>query len=225
MAHDIREAAEAVCRAQALVCNMGAIEQIDSMLAAGAQANRIGVPVVLDPVAAGGAALRRESAARLLQSVRFAVIRGSASEIRSLAGEQDSGSGVDAGAADAVTRENLQESVHSIRALARRTGSVIVVSGKTDLVVDAGREALISNGCATMARITGSGCMLNALTGAFCAAVPKDPLRGRELHGRGGRGRRRAQAAPPHRQRDVPQRSDRCCVQYDRRTTDGGCKI
>ena len=60
MAHDIREAAEAVTGADALVCNMGAIEDTDAMILAGKQANRLGKPVILDPVAAGGTALRRE---------------------------------------------------------------------------------------------------------------------------------------------------------------------
>lgn len=57
------------------------------MLVAGTQANRISVSVVLDTVTAGGTALCRESATRLLQGVHFAVIRGNASEIRSMAGE------------------------------------------------------------------------------------------------------------------------------------------
>lgn len=74
MAHDIREAAEAVTGADALVCNMGAIEDTDAMILAGKQANRLGKPVILDPVAAGGTALRRESAGRLLSEIHFAVI-------------------------------------------------------------------------------------------------------------------------------------------------------
>lgn len=69
MAHDIREAAEAVTGADALVCNMGAIEDTDAMILAGKQANRLGKPVILDPVAAGGTALRRESAGRLLSEI------------------------------------------------------------------------------------------------------------------------------------------------------------
>ena len=47
MAHDIREAAEAVTGADALVCNMGAIEDTDAMILAGKQANRLGKPVIL----------------------------------------------------------------------------------------------------------------------------------------------------------------------------------
>lgn len=62
MAHDIREVEDAVSGVRALVCNMGAIEDIDAMVLAGKRANQLGTPVVLDPVAAGGTRLRRESA-------------------------------------------------------------------------------------------------------------------------------------------------------------------
>lgn len=80
MAHDIREVEDAVSGVRALVCNMGAIEDIDAMVLAGKRANQLGTPVVLDPVAAGGTRLRRESAKRLLEKVRFTAIRGNASE-------------------------------------------------------------------------------------------------------------------------------------------------
>ena len=66
------------------------------MEAAGKAANLLGIPVVFDPVAAGGTSLRRAEAARLMRAVHFSVIRGNASEIRFLAGEQSSGNGVDA---------------------------------------------------------------------------------------------------------------------------------
>ena len=85
MADDIREAAESAAGADALVCNLGAIGKVDSMISAGQSANRAGHPVVLDPVAAGGTALRRQESTRLLEHVHFAAIRGNASEIRALA--------------------------------------------------------------------------------------------------------------------------------------------
>ena len=50
MADDIREAAESAAGADALVCNLGAIGKVDSMISAGQSANRAGHPVVLDPV-------------------------------------------------------------------------------------------------------------------------------------------------------------------------------
>lgn len=177
MAGDLREAAEAVDLAQALVCNMGAIELTDSMVSAGRRANELGIPVALDPVAVGGTQLRRDAAQRLLEEVRFASIRGNASEIRYLAGQQGTrGSGVDVSAADALSADNLPEMAALVRGLARRTGGAVALSGVTDLVTDGERTVLIHNGCATMSRITGSGCMLTSLVGAFCGAMPEDPF-------------------------------------------------
>ena len=107
MASHPLEAPEAVAGVQALVCNMGAIDKIDSMILAGKAANRLGKPVVLDPVGAGGTQLRREAVKRLLEEVRFTVIRGNASEIRYLAGHKCTGSGVDVSSLDEITGTNL----------------------------------------------------------------------------------------------------------------------
>lgn len=176
MADDVREAAEAVADAGALVCNLGAIAMVDSMVSAGRRANELGIPVVLDPVAAGGTQLRRDGSRRLLKEVHFSVIRGNASEIRALAGQGAGNSGVDVTALDAITEENLAESIEVVKDLAKRTGSVIAVSGKIDVISDGETTMVLRNGCATMARITGSGCMLTSMIGAYCGAMPKDPF-------------------------------------------------
>lgn len=176
MAYDIREVEEAVIGMDSLVCNMGAIEQADSMILAGKQANRLGKPVVLDPVAVGGTQLRRDIGKKLLEEVHFSVIRGNASEIRSLAGQQTTGSGVDVSALDIVSQDNLSSAVEMVKFLAQRTKSTIAISGKLDVVSDGEQTMVLSNGCATMARITGSGCMLTSLIGVFCGAMPNDPF-------------------------------------------------
>lgn len=48
MSHVEAEAAEAVRATDALVCNMGAIEDTGAMILAGKEANRLGIPVILD---------------------------------------------------------------------------------------------------------------------------------------------------------------------------------
>lgn len=177
MAHDIREVEESVAGVQALVLNMGAIEDADAMVLAGKRANALGIPVVLDPVAAGVTALRREVAARLLREVRIAVIRGNASEIRAMVSGEIGGSGVDVAAVDAVTEDNLPQAVALARSLARRTGGAVAISGPIDVIADGEHAALLRNGCATMSRITGSGCMVTTLAGAFFGALPSEPFR------------------------------------------------
>ena len=176
MADDVREAAEAVRGSAALVCNLGAIAAVDAMVSAGKTADELGKPVVLDPVAAGNTALRRQESGRLLAGVKFAAIRGNASEIRALARGELTGSGVDVSGEDAVTDATLPRTVETARLLAKQTGAVVAVSGPIDVVTDGGQTILLRNGCATMARITGSGCMLTSLLGAFCGADPGHPF-------------------------------------------------
>ena len=170
MASHPLEVEEAVRSVQSLVCNMGAIDKVESMILAGKEANRLGIPVILDPVGAGGTQLRRDAVKRLLEEVHFTVIRGNASEIRYLAGQQTTGSGVDVSAWDEITEENLDGAVSMAAELAGKLRTVIAISGKLDVISDGNRSCVLRNGCATMARITGSGCMLTALIGAFCGA-------------------------------------------------------
>ena len=136
MAMDAREVEEAVRDVSALVCNMGAIESVDAMILAGKEANKLHIPVILDPVAAGGTQLRRDASRELLEKVQFSVIRGNASEIRYLAGQQTTGSGVDVSTVDAVTEENLPAVVEMTKNLAKKTGGVIAISGVLDVISD-----------------------------------------------------------------------------------------
>ena len=174
MAMDIREVEESVEKVQALVCNMGAIEHIDSMILAGKRANKLRIPVVLDPVGAGGTTLRREAVKMLLKEVKFSAIRGNASEIKSIAGMSSRGSGVDVSKDDVVSEKSLDKDIHIFETLAQSIHTVIAVSGKIDIVTDGQRTVLIQNGCPTMARITGSGCMVTTLIGGFCGALKED---------------------------------------------------
>ena len=170
MASHPLEVEEAVAGVQALVCNMGAIDKIDSMMLAGKEANQLGKPVILDPVGAGGTQLRREAVKRLLEEVHFTAIRGNASEIRYLAGHKCTGNGVDVGSLDEITEANLDAAVAMAKHLAGKMKTVIAISGKIDVISNGEESCILRNGCTTMSRITGSGCMLTALIGAFCGA-------------------------------------------------------
>ncbi|WP_028589642.1 hydroxyethylthiazole kinase [Paenibacillus massiliensis] len=171
MSHNKHEVAELVAAANALVLNMGTIEDLDAMLVAGKEANRLQRPVILDPVAAGGTSLRLDAVHQLMNEIQFAAIRGNASEIKAIAFGKKLGSGVDVSTLDQVTKENLPQAVEIASMLAQKTGSVIAISGAMDIVTDGSQHAIVHNGCATMARITGSGCMLTSLIGAFCAGA------------------------------------------------------
>ncbi len=158
--------------------NIGTLNKntIPSMFLAGRRANALGHPVLLDPVGAGASRLRTETAAKLLDEVKFAVIRGNISEIKALAQGASGTKGVDANEADRVSADNLDSVVAFARAFSRKTGAVIAMTGATDVIVDLSRACVIRNGHPMMSRITGSGCMLSAMTTAFVAANPEQPF-------------------------------------------------
>ena len=178
MADDKDEVAEITTICSGININIGTLNSrtIDSMLIAGKKANELGHPVVLDPVGAGASKLRTDTAMKLLEEVKFTVIRGNISEIKTLASGNGSTKGVDADVADKVTEENLDEVVAFAKAFARKTGAVIAITGAIDIVADEEKAYCIYNGEPMMSSITGTGCQLSAMTAAFVTANPDHPL-------------------------------------------------
>lgn len=178
MADDIGEAEEITSICGGLNINIGTLNErtIPSMLAAGRKANELGHPVVLDPVGAGASALRTNTALKLLEEVKFAVIRGNISEIKTLALGSGSTKGVDADVADSVTEETLEQAVLFAKNFAKKTGAVIAITGAIDIVADGEKAYCIRNGHPDMSRITGTGCQLSAMTAAYVTANPGNRL-------------------------------------------------
>lgn len=178
MADDPEDAEEITALCGGLNINIGTLNRrtIPAMFAAGKRANELGRPVVLDPVGAGASRLRTDTALGLMKEVRFTVIRGNISEIKTLALGTGSTKGVDADAADRVTEETLDNAAAFAGDFARRTGAVVAMTGAIDVVTDGERVFCIRNGRPEMSLVTGTGCQLSALTAAFAAANPDRPL-------------------------------------------------
>lgn len=178
MADDINEVEEITALCNALVINIGTLNTrtIDSMLKAGKKAAALGHPVILDPVGAGASALRTTTTFRLLKEIKFSVIRGNISEIKTIAAGSGTTKGVDADANDAINHSNLEETVAFAKKLSAQTGAVIAISGAIDIVADTNKAYVISNGHPLMSKITGSGCMLAEVIAAYCAANPANLL-------------------------------------------------
>ena len=139
--------------------NIGTLNKssIEGMYRAGKRANELGHVVLLDPVGAGASALRTNTAVGLMDKIKFNVIRGNISEIKTLALGSGTTKGVDADVADAVTEESLDSAVKFAKDLAKKTGSIIAITGAIDLVADSDRCYVIRNGRPEMGRITGTG--------------------------------------------------------------------
>ena len=158
--------------------NIGTLNKssIEGMYRAGKRANELGHVVLRDPVGAGASALRTNTAVGLMDKIKFNVIRGNISEIKTLALGSGTTKGVDADVADAVTEESLDSAVKFAKDLAKKTGSIIAITGAIDLVADSDRCYVIRNGRPEMGRITGTGCQLSGMMTAFLVANPEAPL-------------------------------------------------
>ena len=178
MADDKEEVVEITTICSGLNINIGTLNgrTIDSMLIAGKRANELRHPVVLDPVGAGASNLRTNTAMKLLDEVKFTVIRGNISEIKTLASGSGTTKGVDADVADKVTEENLDEVIAFAKAFSTKTGAVIAITGAIDIVANDKKAYCIYNGHPMMSSVTGTGCQLSALTTAFVTANSEQSL-------------------------------------------------
>lgn len=178
MADDLGEVEEISSICGGLNINIGTLNErtIKSMLLAGKTANRLSHPIILDPVGAGASSLRTETAKTLLSELHPTVIRGNISEIKTLALGTGSTNGVDASVADAVSEESLEGVIAFAKDFSAITGSVIAITGAIDIVASADEAFVIRNGCSMMSKITGSGCMLTAMTAAYITANPENTL-------------------------------------------------
>lgn len=232
MADDVNEAAEITGICDGLNISLGTLSSrvIPSMLAAGARANSLGHPVVLDAVGIGASHFRLDTASQLISKIKFSIIKGNISEIKSLAiglglseeidsdasnaiqsakhqktsllsinkddvnsNSDSSGkdntiqsgkhneiplpsSGVDAAADDAVTREQLDDTVRFIKHCAKKAQTIIAATGAIDIISDGNSAFCIYNGNSMMSRVTGTGCQLSAMTAAYAAANPDNML-------------------------------------------------
>lgn len=158
--------------------NIGTLNQrsIEAMFVAGRKANELNHQVLLDPVGAGASALRTNTAVKLMEELRFDVIRGNISEIKTLAQGSGTTKGVDADVADAVTEETLDEAVAFVKKFSKKTGSIVAITGAIDLVADKDTCYVIRNGRPEMGKITGTGCQLSGMMTAFLVANPENKL-------------------------------------------------
>ncbi|MBU8637298.1 hydroxyethylthiazole kinase [Bacillus pumilus] len=166
MANAKEEVAEMAQLADALVLNIGTLtkETVESMILAGQAANKKGIPVLLDPVGVGATTFRLKAAKQLLEQVNITVVRGNAAEIAHLL-EVDGweSKGVDAKAANGDVSALVKQAAKTLQ-------TVVVITGEVDVVSDGEDVLSIHNGHEWLTKVTGTGCLLTSVIGAFCAA-------------------------------------------------------
>lgn len=151
--------------ASAINLNLGTptSEQMQAMQIAAQTAQNLGKIWVLDPVGYGAVLKWRSDMADLLLQYQPTVIRGNASEISALAGNQIQAKGVDS----TVSSESVYLQAQP---LFEHT-ECIAISGESDFILSKQLNAVIqiNGGSYLQPKITASGCALGALTAAYCS--------------------------------------------------------
>lgn len=171
MAHAMDEIEDMLGIADSLVINIGTLDKhwIASMEKAVRVANEFGKPVILDPVGAGATKLRTGTALKLLEMGSISILRGNFGEIKALLGEHGKTRGVDSAAYD------MEEAKGLALDASREFGTVVAVTGPIDYVSDGKSTYAVENGHEMLGRVTGTGCMVSSLMGAFVAV--DEPLK------------------------------------------------
>ncbi len=171
MADESEEMAEIVALSSALVLNMGTLNSstIRAMLLAGKAANRLGVPLIIDPVGLGASHLRNETMEIFLDAFKPQIIRGNMSEIAFLAGAGQQSKGVDVSLED--ERRMDSEGAKLAETCAKKYNCTIAITGKRDVISNGLQTFYIENGHKMLGRVTGTGCMCSALVASFHTAL------------------------------------------------------
>lgn len=175
-----------------LCVNMGTPtqERVEAMTTLMELAEASGKPLVLDPVGAGAGPHRTKISRTLSALAPHKIIRGNASEICSLVDDHSSPRGVDnimstaAAKKILVTHGRTGDSSDEGQGwgvdskggqLLTEHASCLLVSGKEDMIISASQALIIKNGSPLMDAVTGTGCILSAMTAAFYA-VSQNPF-------------------------------------------------
>lgn len=167
MASEPLEVYEVTSMADGLVLNTGTISEkrFEAMLIAGNAANKKGIPIILDPVGTGISKFRSNAVNAIITQIKPQIIRLNSAELKSVCLKVKNISGI-----DAISNEDTESITELAKRLSSETSAVIGVSGACDVITDGKRTALIKSGHEMMRKITGAGCMLSSVTGAFSAA-------------------------------------------------------
>lgn len=168
MSRAIPDASQLLSIVSSVVINPGTLD--DAFMQLGKTvcliANQLNKPIILDPVGAGANTYRTDYCRDLLHQFDIAIVRGNASEIMALAGHTKNTKGVD-------STSETEQAIDSAKTLLNKKNLTVVISGKTDAIVNAQQVLLFNRGSPLMPLITGTGCLLSAVVAAFHAIHPE----------------------------------------------------
>ena len=151
----------------ALSINLGTPtpDQMQAMKISAETVSKKSIPWVLDLVGYGAILKWRSDMADTLVSLKPTVIRGNASEISALAGNQVQSKGVDSTVA---SHEVYKQALPLLQ-----NCECVAISGESDFILSKELNAVIqvNGGSFLQPKITATGCALGALIAAYCAVT------------------------------------------------------
>jgi len=171
MAHAPEDLDDLIPSADAVVINIGTLDEkwVYSMVKAVWLAKELGKPVVLDPVGAGATRLRTRVAQMLLSVGGVKIVKGNLGEIAAISGVKGLTRGVEA------VRFSEEQAEEATLSVSKKFLVVAAASGPVDVVSDGStlcKVKLRKNSDKLeklIGRVTGLGCIVSALVGAFAA--------------------------------------------------------
>ena len=169
----------------ALCINMGTPvkDRIEVMKTLMGHAQEMDKPVVFDPVGSGAGAHRTGIAKSLFSLVPHKIIRGNASEVCSLVDDNHTTRGVDNTISLKIAKNILMGHGRTHGSEKRlpehdsgwqtllKSASALIVSGENDMILGTDQRMILKNGTPLMNAVTGTGCILSAITAAFYAVA------------------------------------------------------
>lgn len=170
MAQDKKEMEEITQISSATLINMGvpSDEKIAAYIVAGKTANRLGHPVVFDPVGVGASNYRKSCAEEILKNVNPDIIRCNQEEAKILLGLN---SEIVSNGVESSIKLTEREQEKTAIALANKFDTIVFISGSLDTISDGNIVLKIDGGDSRMRRVSGTGCMLSALCALFAAGM------------------------------------------------------
>lgn len=165
MSYSYEEIDEIVSIANSVVINTGTMNSsnIDLFIKAGKACNKYNKKVILDPVGVFATKTRSDFTNKLLNEVKFDVVKGNIAEIKYIGGFDIRGKGVDS----FDYGEDISE---QIKKIAVKLDCIVAATGEIDFISDGNKVIKIMNGTPKLKGVTGTGCMTGSLIGSYLAS-------------------------------------------------------
>ncbi|MCQ8212971.1 hydroxyethylthiazole kinase [Cetobacterium somerae] len=162
MSFCIEEIEEIIEFSSSIVLNIGTMDKSMETMAVevGKIANKLKKPIILDPVGVGATKARKNLVNALLKEIKFTVIKGNMAEIKSILNIDSLSRGV-----DSLEKDDSGEKL--VKLAAKKFNSVIAITGEIDYIGNQEIVFKVMNGHKKMELVTGTGCMISSLIGAF----------------------------------------------------------